>query len=72
MSENDNLKEFARRVIKQMWDNLDVDGGDVQSWAEELGLIKSRIATKEDETDYSDFCAGDEIFEFSDVLRVNA
>jgi hypothetical protein len=68
MTEKERLeavREFARRVLQASWDgDGDVCGGDVQDWAQELGLIFSRKATERDEEDYTDICAGDNMFEF--------
>lgn len=70
----ENLKEFARRVIRTECWNLfeDLDGCDVQEWAEKLGLIVPHIATKEDVDDeFGDFEVGDPIFKFSELLETD-
>lgn len=69
----DAAREFARRVLQASWDGSgDVSGGDIQDWAQELGLIFSRIATGQDEEDFSDVAAGDSIFEFEEWMQVPA
>ncbi len=68
--ENKRLREFARHVIRQeCWSIPDLDGGDIQEWAERLGLIVPHAATAEDVDDKSDFEVGDTIFKFSDILK---
>ena len=38
---DDNFKEFARRVVRAYCWGVGIDGGDVQEWADELGIIKA-------------------------------
>lgn len=67
----DALREFARRVFRQSWEGIDVDGGDIQEWGSELGLLKSRPATRDDvENSNGDFDVGDEIFLLEDWMRI--
>lgn len=69
-SENERLKGFARKVIKETcWNINEIDGGDVQELAEKLGLIVPKTATEDDVDDFSDFEAGDTIYQFSDILK---
>lgn len=71
-TENERLKEFSRRVIKQeCWGYGDLDGGSVQDWAEKLGLIKKGIATKEDvgDPEFSYFEEGDTFYRFTEILK---
>lgn len=63
-------REFAHRVIQAMWDGGDVDGGDIQDWARELGLIYSRTATKADVDEFSHFDVGDDMFEFEKWMQI--
>ncbi len=72
-AENEKLKKFAREIIKDYcWNHGDPDGGDVQDLAENLGLIKSRIATEKDvDPEWDDYEVGDTIFVFSDILKGN-
>jgi hypothetical protein len=67
----EKLAEFARRVIKQeCWGYGDLDGGDIQEWAEKLGLIYKDTATKEDvgDSEFYYFEEGDDIYRFTDIL----
>lgn len=67
-----NLKKFAREVIKEIcWDLRELDGGDLQEKAEKLGLIKSCEATKEDVENFAEFGieVGDTIYKFTDMLK---
>ena len=69
-AENERLKDFARPVIRQKcWSYGDLDGGDVQEWAEKLGLLVPKIATAEDVHEECDFEVGDNIFVFSETLK---
>ncbi len=69
-AENKRLKEFARHIIRQYcWDMLEPDGGDIQEWAEKLGLLVPHAATKDDIDDESDYGVGDTIFKFSELLQ---
>lgn len=64
------LKEFVHKVIQaECWGDVPLDGFEIQELAEKLGLIESRFATEEDETEFSDFVAGDKIFTYSDILK---
>ena len=64
------LREFARRVIRQeCWSISDLDGGDIQEWAEKLKLIVPHIATKDDIDDECDYEVGDTIFKFSNAMK---
>ena len=70
--ETDRLKEFARRVIQQeCWSIFPQDGGDIQEWAEKLGMIIPHTATEEDVDDECDYGVGDTIFKFSETLKEN-
>jgi len=60
----DAAREFSRRVIQASWDGIDVDGADVQKWAQELGLIFSRKATKADAQNHPELEEGYDMFEF--------
>jgi len=61
---NAKLKEFIRTVIKvHCWGIEEIDGGDAQDKALELGLIEAHIATGTD----PEF--GDTIYRFSDMLK---
>ena len=67
----DAAREFARRVLQSTWDGAgDVDGGDVQKWAQELGLIFSRKATATDEETFTEICEGDSMFELEQWMQV--
>lgn len=74
-TENKVLKEFARSVIEDVcWDiggNAlgELDGGDVQAFAERLGLIIPHVATEADLHEDSDFEVGDTFYEFSEILK---
>jgi predicted transcriptional regulator with HTH domain len=69
-AENEKLKEFARHVIRaECWDIWDLDGGTVQDWAEELGLIKLGIVTKEETNEFVYYEEGDMIYKYSDILK---
>jgi len=74
-AENTLLKEFARSVIKEVcWDIggtrlRELDGGNVQAFAERLGLIKRHFVTESDKDKYPDCDVGDPIFKFSDILE---
>ena len=68
--ELERLKDFARRVIRQeCWSLFEQDGGDIQEWAEKLGLIVPHIATVEDVDEERDYGVGDKIYKFSDRLK---
>jgi hypothetical protein len=61
----------SRRVIQASWDGCgEVDGGSIQDWAQELGLIFSRRATSKDEEEYSEIYAGDNMLEFERWMQV--
>ncbi len=68
-----NLKEFARDIIMdECWDlggTQSRDGGDVQEWAENLGFIVKKKATRE-EADGSGglFDEGEARFVFAEIL----
>ena len=63
------LKEFVRHVIKvHCWGIEEIDGGDTQDKALELGLIEAHIATEEDVDPEFDE-VGDTIYRFSDILK---
>jgi len=68
---NAKLKEFIRTVIKvHCWGIEEIDGGDAQDKALELGLLEPHIATKEDvDPEFSDFEVGDTIYRFTDMLK---
>lgn len=74
MTKNEQLevaREFSRRVLQASWDGGgDVDGGSIQSWAQELGLIFSRPATAHDAGDYSEIEVGDSMFELEGWMQV--
>jgi hypothetical protein len=38
-AENERLKEFARWVMRRVWEGLDIDGGDAEAKALELEII---------------------------------
>ena len=65
----DATREFSRRVIQASWDGLDVGSDDIQEWAQELGLIFVRKATKQDEQDYTEVVAGENIYELEEWMR---
>jgi hypothetical protein len=65
----DAAREFARRIIQASWDGSSVDGGEVQEWAQELGLIFSRKATKADAQDYPELEEGYDMFEFEKWMQ---
>lgn len=72
MTEREQLnaaREFAFRVIQASWDATDVNGGDIQDWARELGLIFSRTATEKDAQEFSEIEPGDSMFEFEKWMR---
>ncbi len=67
----DAAREFARRVIQESWDSGgDVDGGSIQTWAQELGLIFSRKATKADAEQFSEIEAGQQMFELEAWMQI--
>ncbi len=72
-SESAKLKKFARTFIKtECWGyDPDIDGGEVQEWAEQCGLIESHPATEQDAIDFSEYDieVGDEVFKFTDILK---
>jgi hypothetical protein len=63
------LREFARHVLMTSSWGVDIDGGDAQDKAEELGLIAAHIATEDDVNEYSDFGVGDTFYKFTEVLN---
>ena len=66
--EIENLKEFARSVIRQeCWAIEPLDGAEIQELAERLGLIVPHIATEVDED--CDWEIGDTIYKFSKILQ---
>lgn len=70
-AKNARLKEFARKIIKEYCWGLQIDepdGNTIKDLAEKLGLIKPRIATEEDVSEFVDYEVGDTIFTFSDIL----
>lgn len=60
----DAAREFSRRVIQASWDARDVNAGDIQDWARELGLIFSRKASADDAQEFSEIEKGDDMYEF--------
>ena len=65
----DNLKEFARAVIEDTcWGYGSLDGGDVQSTAERLGLIYQTDATQAD-VESTECELGERIYRLSPSLR---
>lgn len=70
-AENEKLKKFARKVIKEMcFDGWELNGFDIQDFAHDLGLITERPLTEADINGvYADLEIGDSIFEFSDILK---
>ena len=71
LAENDIFKEFIRHVIKvHCWGIEEIDGGDAQDKALELGLIEAHIATEEDgDPEFDEYEVGDTIYRFSDMLK---
>jgi hypothetical protein len=65
----DATREFSRRVIQASWEGLDVGSDDIQEWAQELGLIFVRKATKQDEQDYAEIVAGENMYELESWMR---
>jgi len=62
--------EFARKVIKQeCWGMFELDGGEVQDWAEKAGLTEPCTATEADIDDDSDFDVGDTIYKFTEMMK---
>ena len=72
-AENNQLKDFARPVIRQeCWSLFPQDGGDLQRLAEELGLIVSDVATQEDVDNalYEGYYeVGDDMRKFAKILE---
>lgn len=66
----DAMGEFSRRVIQASWDGLDVGSDDIQEWAQELGLIFVRKATKQDAEDYAEIEAGQNMYELEEWMKV--
>lgn len=64
------LQWFARQILDDARHG-DVDGGDVQSYAEQAGLIVSQIATEEDieKYDLDGTEPGDSFYRFSPDLE---
>lgn len=63
------LAEFARRVITEgCWEGTDIDGGTLQDWAEELGLIYADVATEADKDQFTDLDVGDKLYRFQPWL----
>jgi len=64
------LKEFIRHVINIYSWGIEVDGGDAQDKALELGLIEEHIATEKDvNPEFDEYNVGDTIYRFSDILK---
>ena len=65
------LKEFIRHIIKvHCWGIEEIDGGDAQDKALELGLIEAHIATEEDvDPEFDKYNVGDTIYRFTDLLK---
>jgi len=64
------LKRFAREIIQDYcWDLGDPDGGDIQDFAEKLGLIVPKIASSEESDPERDIEEGDKIFVFAERLK---
>ncbi len=69
----ERVEKFARHIICQYcWDvpdsdKLEPDGGDIQRWAEKLGLIEPYIVTA-DEADNL-FEEGDDKYRFTKMLK---
>ena len=64
-AELEKLKKFARKVIDNVcWNGYVLDGGDVQEFAEKLGLIKQTTVTEE----FDDFEVGDIVYKFTEIL----
>ena len=69
-AENVTFKEFIRHVIKVHCWGIEIDGGDAQDQALELGLIEAHIATEEDvDPEFDEYEVGDTIYRFSDMLK---
>jgi len=71
LAKNVTFKEFIRHVIKvHCWGIEEIDGGDAQDKALELGLIEAHIATEEDvDPEFDKYNVGDTIYRFSDILK---
>ena len=70
------LQWFARQVIDAMWNSFgDVDGGDIQDWAAQAGLLVEDTVTKENhDTIIEGECldVGDTFYRFSpDLIEVD-
>ncbi len=68
-SEEEPLKDFARKVIAAWCWGDSMDGMDIQDLAEKLNLIEPHVATEDDVYEESDFEVGDMIYKFTDILR---
>jgi hypothetical protein len=69
--DNEKLKKFARRIIaNECWGTWGMDGGEIQDFAEELGLIAPYIITEEDVKtgEYPDYEAGDRYYKLTEIL----
>ena len=70
MKELEQLKEFARSVIRQeCWAIEPLDGAEIQDLAERLGLIIPCVATEADVDEECEYEVGDRIYKFSNVLK---
>jgi hypothetical protein len=65
----DNLKEFARKVISGYCWGFPLDGLDIQELAGSLELIEPHTATEADVDDESDYEVGDSIYKFTKELE---
>jgi len=69
-AEFEPIKEFARKVIKEVcWDLIELDGGSYQELAEKIGLIQEHTVTENEVDEESDFEVGDIIYKFTDILQ---
>lgn len=71
LDENEKLKKFARTFIKvECWGyDPDIDGDEVQEWAEQCGLIESHPATEEQAEQCGCIEVGEPWFTFTDILK---
>jgi hypothetical protein len=68
--DNEKLKTFARKfIMTECWGYYnEYDGGEIQDFAEKLGLIKQVIATADDIGEDSDYEVGDTIYKSTEIL----
>ncbi len=61
---------FSRRCLEGAWEGYDIDGGDIQDWATEFGLlVKTQYDPEKHGPNEFDLESGDDWYVFSDWMK---